>query len=147
MTVVPSLSPCPFCGSHLMLLGPSRAQHPPADCILSGREIAAREVREWNKRAVGAEACQLCSCTAEDADWRRWKLGERIEVLARERGVTRERMRHRLERFDAGVDTVQMQEALRIISISPELIHLSPEQQHERCVAIARAALAKGGGE
>lgn len=33
-----------------------------------------------------------------------------------------------------------MEEALRLIAISPESIHLSPEQQHARCVEIARAA-------
>lgn len=33
-----------------------------------------------------------------------------------------------------------MEEALRLIAISPELIHLSPEQHHARCVQIARAA-------
>lgn len=41
-----------------------------------------------------------------------------------------------------------LEEALHIISISPKLVHLHPEQQHERCVAIARAALdATGKGE
>lgn len=40
-------------------------------------------------------------------------------------------------------EIARLVEALRIISISPELAHLSPEQQHDRCVAIASAEIAR----
>lgn len=38
--------------------------------------------------------------TDREADWRRWKRGVAIEALAKERGVTRERMRIRLAKMD-----------------------------------------------
>lgn len=41
--------------------------------------------------------------TAQEADWRRWKRGEELEALAKERGITRERMRHRLARMDVNM--------------------------------------------
>ena len=50
-------------------------------------------------------------------DWTRWKMGESIEALARERGCTRERMRHRLKRLDEGrtvADLHRRLEAARI---------------------------------
>lgn len=45
-------------------------------------------------------------------------------------------------RHEGGPQSVAaMEEALRLIVISPELYHLSPEQQHERCVNIAGAVV------
>lgn len=58
-----------------------------------------------------------------------------------------ERLRAKLDELDflhreGGPQSVAaMEEALRLIVISPRLTHLSPEQQHERCVNIAGAAV------
>lgn len=72
--------------------------------------------------------------------WTRWQMGETIEALAKEHGVTRERMRYRLEKLAKGRQAVQMHEALRIIAISKDL-DLPAEAAHARCVRIAKAAL------
>lgn len=48
---MPDLSSCPFCSSELMQFK-SYAQHPVADCILSGRCFGASDYRVWNKRSA-----------------------------------------------------------------------------------------------
>ena len=50
--------------------------------------------------------------TTDPDDWTRWKQGESIDVLAKERGCTRERMRHRLKRLDEGRTVLALTEAL-----------------------------------
>ena len=75
MSIQPDLLPCPFCGSQPMILGMDRAQHPVAGCILSGRTIAAREFREWNKRIQALEAGQLCNSTVEMAECAAFSAG------------------------------------------------------------------------
>lgn len=45
-------------------------------------------------------------------DWTRWKMGESIDVLAKERGCTRERMRLRLKRLDEGRTVLALQAQL-----------------------------------
>lgn len=72
--------------------------------------------------------------------WTRWQMGETIEALAKEYGVTSGRMRYRLEKLAQGRQAVQMHEALRLISISDNL-DLPPDEAHARCVRIAKAAL------
>ena len=72
--------------------------------------------------------------------WTRWQMGETIEALAKEHGVTRGRMRYRLEKLAKGRQAVQMHEALRLISISDNL-DLPPHEAHARCVRIAKAAI------
>ena len=44
--------------------------------------------------------------------WLRWRRGERIEVLAKEYGVTRERMRYRLNKLDQTHPTMLRNAAL-----------------------------------
>ena len=72
--------------------------------------------------------------------WTRWQMGETIEALAKEHGVTRERMRYRLENLAKGRQAVQMHEALRLIAMSDNLA-LPAAEAHARCVRIAKAGL------
>lgn len=45
-------------------------------------------------------------------DWTRWKKGESIDELAKDRGCTRERMRHRLKKLDEGRTVIALQAQL-----------------------------------
>lgn len=46
-------------------------------------------------------------------NWTRWKMGESIDVLAKERGCTRERMRLWLKRLDEGRTVIALESQVR----------------------------------
>ena len=101
-----ALKPCPFCGTTEMLrrVGPE----PGAGWSFVRCDYCDAEGPDpdnlpghWNTRK------------SPDDDWTRWKMGESIDVLAKERGCTRERMRHRLKRLDEGRTVLALQAQVR----------------------------------
>lgn len=102
-----ALKPCPFCGTTEML-----------------RRVGAAPGEGWS-----FVRCDYCDAEGPDPDnlpghwntrkspdddWTRWKLGESIDVLAKERGCTRERMRLRLKRLDEGRTVLALQAQLDV---------------------------------
>ena len=101
-----ALKPCPFCGTTEMLrrVGPE----PGAGWSFVRCDYCDAEGPDpdnlpghWNTRK------------SPDDDWTRWKMGESIDVLAKERGCTRERMRIRLKRLDEGRTVLALQAQVR----------------------------------
>lgn len=123
------LKPCPFCGTTEML-----------------RRVGAQPGEGWS-----FVRCDYCDAEGPDPDnlpghwntrkspdddWTRWKMGESIDALAKERGCTRERMRLRLTRLDEGRTVIaletQVRELQRQLDSAKETLRLIDAECQER---------------